>query len=276
MEERCLVAAKAGENPGQGIGAENLFPLEAPEPVVCLQRRGRILRHTFRTLTAADDRAFLENLSMDLGDGYAPGSAISDEANLALYRSVIVSVDGYRTRDGRRPEEFPCWPEFIPVDHRLAAVAALLKNKGLILMSTVRVASDGRVVLFAITRGGVGTGEAIRQFVVAHNFQAPTAEHARQFSEALEPTPSSWTVLLTLYDTLIEGVEGYSIGGRALSGRDEAVREMFTYHKGFAVTILLSQFLDRDPETLKRRTAAIPTEFSRSRRPAQPTCAEVN
>lgn len=84
-----------------------------------------------------------------------------------------------------------------------------------------------------------------------HRFRVPTADHRRRYLKGrnrafiaggsrrgLTIIPSSHAVMLRLYDELIESVEGYSVGGAPLSGREAIAREMDLFHKQAAVSHL--------------------------------------
>jgi len=259
--------ANTTKKPEQVISPANLFPLDGYQPVVCFRRNGHVFRHIFRRLTAADDLVFYQNLDVEPLGGF-PRIANDDAASLLLYQRAILSVEGYRTRDGRKPEEFPNWPNCIPQHHRLHAIDLLMRSRGTVTLKTARVAPDRKSVSFVATLKN-------QDFGVIHHFCAPTPAHEEQFLRAIEGTPSSHKVLVKLYDELIERVEGYSIGGRPISP-DQARSEMYSFHKILAVSVFLSPVVDPERGMLKRKTAALPIESSRSKKPAPLACAEVD
>lgn len=235
----------------QGINLENLFSLDAPEPIVSFQRNGRVFRHIFHHLTAADHQAYCDNLSMEFtGDGRS--FVYTDAARLVLYARATQRVEGdYRTRDGREPEKLPTWPECIPRHHRLTAIELLLKNRGFVMVDTLRLAPDGRSVTFAVTRDEGESSQKEGYFRVIHRFLAPKVEHRRRFLRAMkmEGSRHPHAALVKLYDELIDRIEGYSIFGRELRAREEIAREMDASHKGFAIVPLLSAAATPAPAT---------------------------
>jgi hypothetical protein len=96
---------------------------------------------------------------------------------------------------------------------------------------------------------------------LVHHFALPTAEHRRRVLKSKNRSfvaggsrngttmvPSGHPVLVKLYDELIERVEGYSISGRELNGRDEIAREMDAYHKSATVARLFQPSTAIDDE----------------------------
>jgi len=258
-----------GNSEEQGISAESLFPLDGSQPIVCFRRNGHVFRHIFRRLTAADDLAFYENLDVNSpGEGGGFSRTVNDDAaSLLLYRRAILSVEGYRTRDGRKPEEFPNWPDCIPQHHRLHAIDLLMKSRGTVTLKTACVAPDRKSVSFVATL-------KTRDYGVIHHFCGPTPGQEGQFLRAIEGTPSSHEVLVKLYDELMASAEGYSIEGRPISP-DQARSEMHSFHKILAVSVFLSPVVDPERGMLKRKTAALPIESS-SKKSAPLACAGVD
>jgi len=235
--------AASGKEHGeqQGTNAKNLFPLDAPEPVVSFQRNGRVFRHIFRRLTAADHQAYCDGLSTEFtGDGRS--CVYTDVARLVLYARAIQRVDGYQTRDGREPHELPNWPDCVPRHHRLTAIELLLKNRGFVMVDTLRLAPDGKSVSFVVTRDEGETSQKEGYYRVIHRFLAPKIQHRKRFLRAMKMKGSRnpHAAFVKLYDELIERVNGYSVSGREPRGRETIAREMDASHKGFAVFTLLS------------------------------------
>jgi hypothetical protein len=267
-------------NEEQKTNAENLFPLDGPEPVVCFHRNGRVFRHVFCRLTAADHRAHYDDLSAaPTGDDHEFSKAVhSDTADLGLYRRAIQRVEGYRTRDGRRPEELPNWTDRIPLGHRLTAVGLMMKKRGSAVMDSARLAADTKSVSFVVIRdeGELETNQQL--YGVAHHFGAPRADHERRFFRALEGGPGAHAVLVRLYDELLDvqrGAEGYSIADRPIAP-DQVRSGMDSFHKIFAVCILLSPVLDRGPEPRKVKPFTLPADFLGMRKAAPTPRLEVH
>jgi hypothetical protein len=92
----------------------------------------------------------------------------------------------------------------------------------------------------------------------------------------MQGTRPSFAALTQLYDEMIERVEGYSVSGRELRGREEIEREMDGSQKVFAIFTLLSAVLDHGPGMLKEKTAALPAGSIESKRPTPATRVVVN
>ncbi len=215
----------------QGISPENLLPLDAPELAAWIVVDELLLCHVFRRIRQADWETYFASGAAESASGNQIASTDADA--LALYRSAILRVDGYEGDDGRRPEDLPSWPECIPQDHRLAAIDAL--RRIFWTFAADSIATDKGRVSFEIISTDGKPGPFVRYFSAVHHFRAPTAEQRERFLRAR----TRYTVLVSLYDELIEGVEGYSVDGRAITGRDQIAREMDTYHKSIAAELLL-------------------------------------
>jgi hypothetical protein len=273
------LSSNAAGNREQGI-TENLFPLDAPEPIVCFRQNGGVFRHIFRRLTAADHQVFYDNIEVVAEDRAAAGrpeGARTDTACFILYARAIQRVEGYRTKDGRElAEELSCRPDCVPQDHRLLAVSLLLKNRGSALMDTGRVAPNGKSVSFVVARQEGEPSLTTQDYGVLHHFRAPAPEHVREFLRAMKGGPPAHAILVQLYDELVERVQGYSVFGRELRGREEITAEMHAFHKEVAVMVLFSVVVDPDSETLTRRTAALPVASIGSKTPAPAPRIEMN
>jgi len=234
-------AANTTGNPEQGSNTENLLPLDAPELVVWVTVAKMVLGHVFRRITQADWKVYFTG-GAEVPDS---GNEIADmDANaLAFYRRVIVRVQGYRSGDGRMPETLPSWPECIPLEDRLAAVDLLLKTFWTFTVDSLAADKSGRRVSFEILSSDGKPGPMRRYFSAVHHFRPPTEKHREQFFLAramhADEGESPFTTLISIYDELIERVEGYSVSGRELRSREKIVREMDAYHKAIAVGLLL-------------------------------------
>jgi hypothetical protein len=269
-------AENTAGNPGQGITVENLFPLDAPEPIVSFQRSGRVLRHIFRRLTAHDFEAFYDNVEIEAGERGQTKSTDTDIASLVLYGRAIQRVEGYQTSDGRAPHELPGWPDCVPQGHRLTAIDVLLRNRGSIATDTLQLGADGQSASFVVARAASEPSTTNQCFAVTHHFRAPTRRLRKRFLRAMGKLPSTMRVLVSLYGELIVRIEGYSISGRELASKDEAVREVDTVHKLLAVSALLFPLDDSDPERRKLMAFAISADLLGMRKAAPATLVEAH
>jgi hypothetical protein len=254
-------AANTNGNSKQGSGIEELLPLDAVERVACMQNRGHVYRHIFRRITAADWKAFFTNVGLKVADAGRDTSQMvgTEAAALALYSDAILRADGYEMADGRKPEEQPSWPRCIPLAARVTAVELLRKITGAAVEKAV--ASGAKAMSVRIDAlWNEGEHGAMKQYIgLVHHFRSPTAEHRKRFinlgNAGFAMTkgtrrqgvvlPSSNADLVSLYDELIERVEGYSIFGRELDGRDEIGLEMDTCHKAASVTKIFPASVDQ-------------------------------
>lgn len=168
-----------------------------------------------------------------------------DTAGLELFARNLVKAEGYRGDLMSRPD----WQNKVLPRHAHAASWAL---RGCSLSSTesdqpfdperVEIAVD------AVWSVNDPTGKTAGYQGLLHFFAPPSAEDKRRFyragaqSKVVGGSRNGTTihakrhrVLLELYDKLILGVEGYTVGDRALSDAAEIRREMDTHHKITAV-----------------------------------------
>jgi hypothetical protein len=253
-----------------GVAAESkmeekpeLLPLDVPERIAVFKSNGKTYRHIFRRFTATDWEKFYAGVVVEFKKEKGGMAQVIDleSPSLTVYTRAILRVEGYQTRDGRKPEELPAWPECVPQHHRLAAM-------GLIMNITHSEAGDESMLeaegisVSIDAMWNEGEPGAMKQYRgLVHHFAMPTAEHRRRVLKAKNRAfvvggsrngttviPSGHPVLVKLYDELVESVEGYSINGRALSGKDQAVREMDAFHKAAVVARLFQTSSGIDEE----------------------------
>lgn len=249
-----------------------LLPLDSPERTVVFRSGGKTYRHIFRRFTAADWENFFAHVVAEFKreNGGFMQVVDMDYASLVLYGRAIQRVEGYQTRDGREPEKLPTWPECVPQHHRLAAMGLIMnvthseaKDDSMLEAEGVPVTIDA--MWNEETHGSlslVAANAAMKQYRgLIHHFASPSAEHRRRLLKAKNRAfvaggsrngttiiPSGHGVLVKLYDELIERVEGYSISGRELNGKDEIVREMDAFHKSAVVARLFQTSSGIDEE----------------------------
>jgi hypothetical protein len=248
-----------------------LLPLDAQERVVSFRSGGQTYRHVFRRITQKDWDGFFTHIEAEIEQqGRTTHQMVNtDIATLWLYNAVIARADGYVVRDGRKLEELPNWQERVPQQHRLSAADLLMRVSASDSGGPVILDAEGEtVVLQALWNDhGLGTqaspvaANGMAKFSgLVHRFESPTAEHRRKFLRARSRTvivggarqgktmlPSAQPVLARLYDELIRGVEGYSIGGREIKA-NEIPLEMDGFHKVTAVGQLFQTGLREDAE----------------------------
>ena len=252
------VSAVESAGPASAAAAtsnDELLPLDCPERVVSFRSAGgKILRHVFRRFTAANWDNFFAHVIAEFKHekgGYTR-SVDMDYAGLVLYARAIQRVEGYQTPDGREPQQLPDWPECIPQHHRLR-VMGLITNVAYSGEEDDSVLeAEGVSVKIDAIWDEVRPGAMKQYRGLVHHFASPTSEHRRRVmkaksrariaggsrGEGITTIPSGHGVLVKTYDELIERVEGYSISGRELNGREEIAREMDAFHKASVISQL--------------------------------------
>jgi hypothetical protein len=279
MQARCLLSssADAAGNPEQGIKTENLFPLDAPEFAVRFRKGAKIFRHIFRRITAADWEAFWDSVIVEdaTEDRGGAASVDQDTASLVLYARVIQRVEGYQTRDGRKPEELPSWPECVPLEHRLFAIGLLLESAGGIATDTIEIGADRASVSFVTVWDDNESSTTRQLFGVTHHFRAPTVDHRQRFLRAKSKVPSSRRALVSLYDQLVIHAEGYSVSGVPIAP-EQLQSWMHFGHKLYAVAALLLSFDDHGPEPRKVKPVTLPPDLVGMKTAAPATRVETH
>jgi len=240
---------------------KQLLPLDI-ERVVVFRSGGSVYRHVFRRIGANDWDGFFNKIEAEIEqNGNAVTRTVSaDAAALWLYGQCVLRAEGYRVSDGRKLEALPVWRERIPIGHRLKA-ANLLASVTVQTGHEDLIEAEGEIVTLDATWSEADGQEAgMAKFCgLVHRFSTPTAEHRRRFLRARSRAtvvggsrsgrttiPSAQPVLAKLYDELIGSVDGYAIGGRVLTGRDEIAREMDAYHKVVAAREIFETIMPED------------------------------
>ncbi len=240
-----------------------LLPLDAPERVAVFKSGGKSYRHIFRRFTAADWEKFYAGMVVEFKKEKGGMAQVIDleSPSLTVYSRAILRVEGYQTRDGRAPQDLPTWPECVPQHHRLAAMGLIMNLTHTEPADESMLEAEGASVFVdAMWNEGEGGGMKI-YYKLVHRFAMPSAEHRRRVLKAKNRAfvvggsrngttviPSGHPVLVKLFDELIESVEGYSVGGRALAGREGIAREMDAFHKAAVVARLFQTSRGIDEE----------------------------
>lgn len=242
--------AEAVSIPEQDTTSAELLPLDAPQRVAAYSSGGKIYRHTFRRISAEEwaNDFFLRIVAefRQTAEGYE--QVLSQEsACLSLYARAAVSAEGFKLRDGDEPmHKWPSWPNCVPQNHRIAAVELLAQ----VVPSQTEQENcpDGVSIAIDALWSESAAGEMKRFQGLIHRFAYPTREHSHRFLIAKSRSlivggtrmgttrlQSPQATLTRLYDELIQSVEGYSVGGAPLSGREAIIRDMDACHKAVAV-----------------------------------------
>ncbi len=251
----------------QRIEKVELLPLDAPERIAVFKSGGKTYRHIFRRFTAADWEKFYAGVVVEFKkEGGGTAQVIDLESpSLTVYTRAILRVEGYTTRDGRKPEDLPAWPECVPQHHRLAAMGLIMNLTHSETADESILESEGASVRID-AMWNEGEPGAMKQYRgLVHHFVMPTAEHRRRVLRAKNRAfvvggsrkgttaiPSGHPVLVKLYDELIETVEGYSVDGRAAAGKEQLAREMDAFHKAAVAARLFQTSSEIDEENAEQ------------------------
>jgi hypothetical protein len=250
-----------------------LLPLDI-ERVVVFPAGGKFHRHTFNRIGGKDWEGFFSKIDAEVEqrDGTVTRTISTQAAMLWLYSQCVKRAEGYRVSDGRALEDLPQWRERVPQGHRLKAADILMQCDTANAAEDLIEAEGDVVTLDAVWSEVEGSRllaaddpkanslelihvqGGMRKFCgLVHHFAAPSAEHRRRFLRARSRAvvagggrsgktiiPSAQPLLMKLYDELVISVEGYSIAGRPLSGREEIAREMDGYHKVVAAAAIFT------------------------------------
>ena len=254
--------AVAEQSAEQAKTTEQLLPLDLQERAVMVGKGSHKTTHFFRRLKDKDSEGFSSRVDTELEqrDAEVIRTVNTQTACLWLYRNAIVRVEGYQLEDGRPITELANWKERIPRPHAIRAVNLLTDiSSSRPEFGNVIVSEGDLVVLDALwTADESGTG--MRKYSgLKHYFASATADQQRRFDRTRNKAvivgdrrrgrtiiPSSQQLFVSLYDELIRRVEGYSVGGRPLEGRDEIVREMDSFHKSVAARALFESDIDEN------------------------------
>jgi hypothetical protein len=244
----------------QGVTSNReLLPLDLPERVVALKiiETGKIVRHIFNPITRADADAYFgatKVVTERIGKDSMDMEIDVVSARLKLYGRAIKRVDGYLLTGGRDLMDLPNWKEKLNAKfggHQVTAIAALTNVTPSVKGPDDGIDPDAEIVsldAFWTSTSDVGNS---RYLGLLHRFSPPTLEHWKRLnSQASRSTvqggsrshktiyPKMNTISIELYDELILSVGGYSIGGEAVSAREQLLARMDCFHKIAAIEIL--------------------------------------
>jgi hypothetical protein len=246
---------------------DELLPLDSPERIAVFQYKGKARRHIFHRFTAADWENFHAHVIAEFKQEKGGFTRVvdTDYASLVLYGRAIQRVEGYTTSDGREPEKLPDWPECVPQHHRLEAMKLIMDVTFSGAADDSILQAEGVSVTINAKWNEAETGDMKQYFDLVHHFAYPTAVQHRRLLKAksrafvaggsrngITVIPSGHSVLVELYGELIERVEGYSIGGRAIADKNEVVREMDAFHKSAVVAQLFQPSAGLDEENAEK------------------------
>ena len=177
----------------------------------------------------------------------------STTARVELVEKVLIDASGYGTADGASVSSQPGWQQLIPLRHRQAAGNALVDVERAEPSDDDPIMLGSEPVFLNAVWSANERGEMLKFKNLCHRFRTPSSEHQRKFSRDSSRSVivggsrrgmTKWlgvqATLAELYDELIESVEGYTVNGEPLTGRDRIVSEMDTYHKVAAADVLFT------------------------------------
>jgi len=237
----------------------SLLPLDVSERIVSFRdERGLMRRHVFTPPRArlAEVREFFQQVKDGmLQAARKPGSGRDFiKPSRALYRALIIRVEGYTLTGGRPLGELPAWIERLPLAHRLAAVnlltgitraerAAEIDPE----FDAVELDADWNGALAETTTAFSGLLHRFEPFTEddQHEFQHRTSrvtevKGARE-ERFLQAAPEK--VMLDFYDQKIRSVDGYSVSGQPLADAEQIRAWMDPFHKITALGPLVREFL---------------------------------
>jgi hypothetical protein len=272
MNESAVSTASASiEGEGQGSMATaqpELLPLDIAERVITFKSRETEARHrhVFNPITRADVDAYFSSLTVatERKSGNSMEYHIDGSTNiLKLYERAIKRVQGYSLTDGRDVMVLANWKDRVPGVHRLRATEILMKVTQ--SESSVDLGIDPEAELVSVDAfWSAGDCGMFHYRGLIHRFSPPTIEHWRKLNNHSTRTtavggsksqrtiyPKLNGIFLELYDSLILSVEGYSVGGQPIAGREQCVSHMDCFHKIAAVSILFDKTSDGEADELE-------------------------
>ena len=254
----------AEQSAEQSQATEQLLPLDLPERAIVLGSGSHKTTHFFRRLKDKDREGFSSRVDIEVEqrDGEMIRTINIQSAALWLYRNAIVRVEGYRLEDGRPLSEVPNWKERIPRAHAIRAANLLTSVSFSRPEFGTVIGGEGDLVVLDAVWTADDSGAGTRKYSgLKHYFGSVSADQQRRFDRTRNRAfilgdrrrgrtiiPSSQSLFASLYDELIQRVEGYSVGGRPLEGREEIVREMDGFHKSAAAQGLFESDIDESAE----------------------------
>lgn len=177
----------------------------------------------------------------------------STSARVELVEKVLIDASGYATSDGSPVKSKDGWQQLIPLRHRQGVGNALVDVERAEPSDDDPIMLGAEPVFLNAVWGANERGEMLKFTNLCHRFRTPSSEHQRRFSRDSSRSVivggsrrgmTKWlgvqAALADLYDELIDSVDGYTLNGEPLTGRDAIVSEMDTYHKVAAADVLFS------------------------------------
>jgi hypothetical protein len=233
--------SKSGEKSAPAIKKDAMLPLDVPRAVALKSGSGNFIYH-LRRVGIADWRTFYSSIVHQKlrVDGQLVEVFESESALVELVESALVRVEGY---DGI--DQVKKWKDALPLQHKLAVGVALRSVSVAKKKETSSLLCD--LVEVRLDAAWATDGETMYYQGLVHRFRHPSIEQLKKFNfeaarvivrgdgdNGISLYPSRQAIAMKIYDELIESVEGYSIGGVAISDVEAIKREMDGAHKATA------------------------------------------
>ena len=238
-----------------------LLPLDARREVA-LTVAGRVVRFEFTRITGKMWRSYFAAIvnKVERVNGQRAETFDSEGALLGLYDDAIVNFSGYEIAPEMKNRR-----DAVPYKHRVAAGMALRSVAA--IGTSQSVLSDTVDISLTAFWSADAAGQISEFAGLIHRFRQPNIDQLKRYRMGVARTltsgdaqngttvyPLPLSVAMSLYDELIEEVEGYSVNGQALTGREAIAQEMDGYHKAVAAL----QLFKRDDEEVAIGAKQVP------------------
>jgi hypothetical protein len=221
------------------------FDLGLPETFVRLKLGGRQFTHYFASPSPEASKAYLGALKLTRTTKdfktYNPESDAT-EADLALWQTCIVRVEGYKSKTLGDLSLLPDWKQHIPTAHKQAFASYLF----VIGVAPVETASEYFDDDLEVSLNALQNQKMIRNLI--HRFRFPSTSELKEWNRSqstqkVEVTRKGTIIHrvnridteVKLYDAMITGVKNYTFNGTALITANDAAAMMNPVHKSNAI-----------------------------------------
>lgn len=224
-----------------------LLALDIPR-VVSLKVGQFVFRYHTRRISCEDWAAFYRAIihqTIQVG-GSKSEVFETESAVLEMVNSVVVKVDGYAGLHSIKD-----WRNALPVKHRMAVGIALRSVGAEATSLDSAILCDRNEVKLTATWPTESETKLFDGLI--HRFRHPSIEELKKFNfetarvitrgdaeNGISIYPSRQAIAMKLYDELIDSVEGYSVGGVALTDVAQIKHWMDGAHKAAAALQLFT------------------------------------
>jgi hypothetical protein len=250
MSDTDTTAEATQAQPAVEAAPAPMLPLDAPRNIA-IQFSGHIYRWYFRRIAQKDWERFFDRFRIE---SYRSGAEVMETFEFATAMRELISttlerVEGYKLDAAKNPK----WRDYLPEQHvRLFCMALREVSRSVDVGDGPLAITEHHEISLDALWASDEAGKAIRYAGLIHRFNAPTLEQQKKFNRAVNSTrvigdsrngrtlyPEKQKLEMAYYDELIAEVDGYSVGGAALTGVENIRREMDGCHKVAAINALL-------------------------------------